>query len=143
VVSAPFVTTGTYISQASEVTTPSAGGSATYSFIITNGGSYVVQVLVNAPSSAANSLWLNIDAEPQDPTMIWDMPTTTGFQQQTAAWRGTGTYDNNEFVPKIFTLATGPHQLIIRGREANVQLDKVWIFKLPPVPQNLHIVLGP
>jgi hypothetical protein len=142
VVTAPFVITGTYISQATEATTPSAGGSATYSFIITNGGSYVVQVLVNAPNDSANSLWLNVDAEPQDPAMIWDMPITTGFQQETAAWRGAGTFDNNEFVPKIFTLATGTHQLIIRGREANVQLDKIWIFKLPPIPQNLHIV-GP
>jgi hypothetical protein len=100
----------------------------------------VVQALLNAPSDAENSLWINIDAEPQDPGMIWDVPITTGFVQQTAAWRGVGTFDNNQFVPKIFTLATGAHQLIIRGREANVQLDKIWIFKLPPAPQNLRVL---
>jgi hypothetical protein len=140
VVTAPFVNSGTYISQAAAVTTPSAGGRAEYDFIITNGGSYVVQALLNAPSDAENSLWINIDAEPQDPGMIWDVPITTGFVQQTAAWRGAGTFDNNQFVPKIFTLATGAHQLIIRGREANVQLDKIWIFKLPPAPQNLRVL---
>jgi hypothetical protein len=142
-VTAPFVVNGTYISQAAEVTTPAAGGRAAYTFAVTNGGNYVVQVLVNVPDQSANSIWLNIDAEPQDPTMIWDMPLTTGVQQETAAWRGAGTFDNNQFVPKIFALGTGTHTLILRGREANCQLDKVWIYKLPPAPANLHVLAGP
>jgi hypothetical protein len=143
VVSAPFTITSGYISQATQTTVPSTGGRAAYSFIITNGGNYVVQALVNAPNDAANSLFVNMDSEPQDPTMIWDMPVTAGFVQETASWRGAGTSDNNQFVPQIFNLGVGAHTLIIRGREPNVQLDKIWIFKLPPAPQNLHIVAGP
>src|SRR5437016_891820 len=97
---------------------------------------YVVQALLNVPGETGSSVWLNIDSEPQDPMMIWDVPATTSFQQATASWRGTGTFDNNQFVPKIFSLAAGTHQLIIRGGGVNVQLDKIWIFKLPPAPQN-------
>jgi hypothetical protein len=143
ILTAPLTISGTYISQAVEVTSPLLGGRSAYDFVITNGGDYVVQALLNAPSDAANSLWFNIDSEPQDPGMIWDVPVTTGFQQQTASWRGTGTFDNDQYVPKTFTLAAGAHELIIRGREANVQIDKIWIFKVPPAPRNLRVLSGP
>jgi hypothetical protein len=143
-ITAPFVITsglaGTnYILQSVE-TTVTNGGQAVYSFMITNAGSYVVQVLVNAPNDAANSLYLNIDAQPQDPTMIWDIPVTTGFEQKLVSWRGNGTPDNDQFVPQTFNLAVGTHQIIVVGREANVQLQNFTISPAPPVPQNLRII---
>ena len=71
--------------------------------------------------------------------MAWDiLPPTTGYETRLVSWRGSGTADGNEFVPKYFVLSTGTHQLIIRGREANVQLDQFAIVKVPAPPQNLR-----
>jgi hypothetical protein len=141
-ITAPFTVNGTYISQSSQ-TGVTDGGRAAYTFTITNAGSYVVQFNINAPNDSQNSMFFNIDAEPQDPSMIWDIPTTTGFLQLLGGWRGAGTYDANQYVPKIFSLANGTHTLIIRGREPGVQIDSLSILKLPPAPQNLRIVAGP
>jgi hypothetical protein len=83
---------------------------------------------VNAPNNGANSFFVNIDAEPQDPYMIWDIPVTTGFGQRIVSWRGNGTFDADQFVPKVFNLSQGAHQLIIRGREVNTLLQDVAIL---------------
>lgn len=138
-ITSPFVTTGTYISQASE-TTLAASGRAVYGFTVTNAGSYLVAASVNAANAGANSLFINVDAEPTDPTSIWDIPTTTGFENRTVAWRGTGTDTASQFNPKVFTLSAGTHQLIVRGREANVQLSQFSIVKMPEAPSNLVAV---
>ena len=85
---------------------------------------------------------MNIDAEPTNPNMIWDVISlTSGFQERNVSWRGSGTTDNNQFNPKIFTLSAGTHQLIIRGREPNVQLDRISIVPYgtePNVPGDLN-----
>ena len=143
VITSPFVSSGGYISQAA-TTDIASGGRATYSFTITNAGDYVIQVYVNAPSLTENSFYLNIDAEPQDPNMAWDiLPPSSGFENRIVSWRGNGTADANEIVPKIFNLTQGAHQLIIRGREANTQLDRFTIVNLPSPPQNLRVVPVP
>jgi hypothetical protein len=139
-ITAPFVYSLDYISQSVQTIDPSSGGLAVYTFNINSLGNYVIQVLVNAPNDAANSLFINVDAEPQTPSMIWDIPFTAGFESRVVSWRGGGTFDNNQFVPKVFTLSQGAHQLIIRGREANVQLKSFAIVPLPPAPRNLRIV---
>jgi hypothetical protein len=138
-VSGQFATTNGSIYQTVETSTTN-GGRATYNFTLTNAGSYVVQILLNAPNTAANSLYLNIDADPQDPTMIFDVPLTSGFEQRIASWRGNGTFDNNQFVPKVFTLSAGAHQLVVLGREAGLQLQNFAILKLPPPPQNFRVL---
>ena len=143
-ITAPFVLANGYISQPDQTTDPAAGGIATYTFTLTNAGSFVIRAMVNAADASANSLFVNIDAMPQDPTMIWDIPITSGFEQRDVSWRGNGTPDANEFVPKIFTLSQGTHQLIIVGREAEAQLQSfsiVQVVGLAP-PQNLRIVSG-
>src|SRR4051794_2895303 len=142
VLSAPFVVNGTYISQAVQ-TGVTTGGRAAYTFNITSAGTYVIQMLVNAPGDAANSLYVNIDAEPQDPTMIWQIPITSGFENQIVNWQGTGTWDNPQLVPKVFALTAGSHQLIIRGREANTQVDRIAILNVPQAPQGLRVVTTP
>jgi hypothetical protein len=141
-IAAPFVVAAGAISQ--PVTTDLAGGGrATYSFTVTNAGDYVIRALVNAPSLTENSFYVNIDAEPQDPYMTWDiLPPTSGFENRIVSWRGNGTADSNEIARVVFTLQAGSHQLIIRGREANAQLDSLNIQPLPPPPQNLRAV-GP
>ncbi|MCU0786131.1 MAG: hypothetical protein MUF81_19200 [Verrucomicrobia bacterium] len=86
---------------------------------------------MNAPNEGANSFFLNLDAEPQDPYMIWDIPPTSGFEPRTVSWRGNGTYNNSEFVPKVFNLGQGSHQLILRGREAYTALQSLTIMQYP------------
>jgi hypothetical protein len=145
-IAAPFVITsglagGGYISQAAE-TGITNGGQAVYNFTITNAGNYVIQATVNAANDGANSFYVNIDAQPQDPSMIWDVTVTTGFEQQLVSWRGNGTDVSDQFVPQIFNLTAGTHRLIIVGREANTQLQSLSILQLPPTPQNLRIIAG-
>jgi hypothetical protein len=140
-ITAPFVITNGSVYQAVQ-TGVTNGGSATYTFNITNAGNYVVQATVNAPSDSENSLYVNIDAQPTDPYMTWQIPITTGFQNLVVSWQGNGTYDNSQFVPEIFALTQGTHQLIIRGREMNTYLQQVSILKIPSPPTGLHIVPG-
>lgn len=132
--------TNSYISQTVQTTGVNNGGSATFAFTITTAGDYVIQALVNAPNSGANSFYINIDSQPQDPTMIWDVTLTSGFEQRLISWRGNGTDTANQFVPKVFTLTAGMHQLLVIGREANTQLSSLSILQIPPPPQNLHIL---
>ena len=138
-VSGPFVLANGYIWQPVD-TAATNGGRAVYTFTITNAGIYVIQAFVNAPNSAANSLYLNIDAEPADWSMIWDIPLTSGFEPRIVSWRGNGTADNNQFVPKIFNLTQGAHQLILMGREANAQWKGFSVVPVPAAPQNLRIL---
>ena len=142
-ISAPFTISGGYISQS--VTTGLTGsGRAAYSITLASDGDYVIQAFVNGSSLTSNSFYLNIDAEPQDPVMEWDiLPPTAGFENRFVSWRGSGTADADEFVPKIFHLTSGTHQVILRGREADTQLDRFTILKLPAPPQGLQVVPGP
>jgi hypothetical protein len=155
VITAPFTTNGGYVSQAVDVSSQgqagvAAGGQAVYPFTISTAGDYVVSALVNAPSLANNSFWVNIDAQPTDPTMVWDVPVTTGFANQMVSWRGNGVVSSNslsgfnaQFAPKVFSLSAGAHQLIIVGREANVQLGQITVLPRPRPPLNVHIVAVP
>jgi hypothetical protein len=66
--------------------------------------------------------------------MIWDVPVTSGFVSQTASWRGNGIANSTspsgltaQYAPKVFSLAAGTHQLILRGREGNCQLGTITI----------------
>jgi Bacterial Ig domain/Protein of unknown function (DUF1565) len=133
VISAPFVAGSGVISQPA-YTSVTNGGRAAYTFTIANAGDYTVSALVNASSTDENSFFVNIDADPTDPTMVWDVPVTSGLADQTVSWRGNGVVDTNspsgmtaQFAPKIFNLSTGVHQLIICGREGNVQLGTITI----------------
>jgi hypothetical protein len=143
VVSAPFAITYGYVYQPVQ-TSVTNGGCAIYTFTITNAGSYAIQALVNAPSLAENSFYINIDAEPKNPTMAWDIQSpTVGFENRIVSWRGNGTSHADEIVQKNFSLTPGTHQLIIRGRGANTQLDRLSIVRLPEAPKGLRIVAGP
>lgn len=139
-VSAPFVVTGGYISQPS-TTDLTGGGRAGYNFNLTQAGDYVITAFVNGPSLTANSFYVNIDAEPQDPVMTWDiLPPTVGFEDRLVSWRGSGSGDDDEFVPMVFHLTAGTHQVIFRGREGNTQLDRFTISMVPSAPDSLRIV---
>jgi hypothetical protein len=115
-VTAPLVLTNGIISQP-EQTELDAGGKAIFQFSITNEGDYIFTAMINAPDEASNSFFVNVDANPEDPLMIWDMDVTTGFEERTVSWRGNGDANNDEISPKKFHLTAGAHKLIIVGRE--------------------------
>jgi len=137
-ISSPFVlgTNGTtiYVYQPIQTVGINGNGIATYNFTITNAGNYEVQALVNAPNDAANSMYVNVDGVPQDPGMTWDVLTTSGFEERLVSWRGNGTDTANQFVPWIFPLTNGVHQILFYGREANIELAGFSILPAPPTP---------
>jgi Abnormal spindle-like microcephaly-assoc'd, ASPM-SPD-2-Hydin/NHL repeat len=131
VVTGPFVISNAFIYQPTE-TGVANGGRAAYDFTVAAAGNYLIRALVDAPNEGANSFFLNIDAEPLDPYMTWDIePITFGFDQRPVSWRGNGTFDHNQFVPVVFNLTSGAHQLIIRGREAYTLLQSVTVLPYP------------
>lgn len=148
-ISLPFIAADGTVYQAVQ-TDLGSGGRAVYSFNIPRAGSYVVCAMVSAPSEAENSFFVNMDAEPTDPLMIWDIPVCATLTRHTVAWRGNGNGnpDSSQYSPKVFSLSAGAHQLIIRGREANTRLGSISIAAAPPelrirtVPDGSVILTG-
>ena len=116
VLSAPFVLKDGVVSQ-QEKAELAEGGKAIFTFTVAKAGDYVIHAEVNAPDEDSNSYFLNIDAQPEDPLMIWDIEVTKGFESRAANWRGNGDANTDEFTPKVFKLTAGEHKLIIVGRE--------------------------
>src|SRR5437870_4123458 len=67
-ITTPFVFAKDCISQPFQ-TGLTNGGRAAYTLMISNAGDYIIQAVVNAPNGSANSFYVNIDAEPQEPSM--------------------------------------------------------------------------
>jgi hypothetical protein len=128
---APLVLTNGCLSLASDQAEVENGGKAVFTFTVTNAGNYVIESLVDAPSEDANSFYLNVDAQPEDPDMIWDIDVTSGFEKRVVSWRGSGTDSSDEFAPKRFKLTPGAHKLIIVGREPGAQLKSLSIRPAP------------
>jgi FlaG/FlaF family flagellin (archaellin) len=132
VVTAPLVVTNDYLVLTGDQAELTVGCKAVFNFTVTNAGKYEIATVINAPDESSNSFFVNIDAAPQDPDMIWDVEVTHGFEPRLANWRGGGTDSADEFAPKVFTLTAGAHQLIIVGREPGAEL-KSWYLKPAPV----------
>jgi len=126
-VSAPFVLTNGVVSQAEQSDEMGKNGKAVFSFIVANAGNYLVKAVVNAPGEDSNSFYVNMDAQPEDPLMIWDMEVTSNFEERTVSWRGNGDAGSDEISPKVFNLTAGAHKLIVVGREAGTELKSVSI----------------
>jgi hypothetical protein len=137
-IKSPFVSNGGVISQ-SVASGVSNGGLAVYMFALANAGDYAVQAVAAAPSGAENSFYVNIDAEPTEPYMVWHVPVASGFQESFVSWQGAGTYAQPQFVPKTFSLPAGTHQLLIRGREANTRLQHISIVKKASPPTGVRV----
>jgi hypothetical protein len=121
----PFVISGGLISQPL-TTGVAAGGSAVYQISNSIPGNYLFTVWVKAPDTNSNSFYVNVDSQPTDPTMIWNVPVSTALLPRVVTWQGI-----SDTAPKIFFLSAGTHQIIIRGREANTQLQALWISSAP------------
>lgn len=142
VIAAPFYINGTVIQQDVQTTVASQGGRASYTFTITNAGTYTVSAMVNAPDGGADSVFVNIDSEPGDAN-IWSIPNTAGFEKRTVRFAG----ETNDHA---FALTAMQHVLIFRGREAGCQIDSITVAPTaapvppqpipgaPPAPTNLR-----
>ena len=139
VLSLPFVALNGIVSQ-TLLTSLLGSGEGVYTFTIDVPGNYAVSAMLNAPSDGENSLYVNIDSEPIDPYMIWDIPVTSGFTNMTAAWRGNGNSSQSQFSSKVFFLTAGDHQLYVRGREPNTQLQS---FTIAPLTSLLQATVLP
>ncbi len=141
-VTAPFVITNGYIFQPVQTDLAKAGR-AVFSFSITNPGPYVILAKVDAPSGQTNAFYVSIDREPQDAAMLWEIPSTTGFTPRVVAWRGESPGLNRPFARKVFTLAAGNHELIVRGSTPNTRLAQITVARVPAPPGNPRVVARP
>ena len=132
-IESPFSTTAgtpTYISQTAD-SNLGEGGLARWRVTIPATGSYKIIANVNCPSTGNDSLWISFDGEPTA-TDIWDVGATSGFQDKTVTWRGTGGPGTPEFSPKFWALSGGIRTLYIRGREPNMQINSIQIVAETP-----------
>jgi hypothetical protein len=142
----PFAISSGLVSQDTQTLTVAIGGRARYNVTIPATGSYTISMNVNAPDGGSDSCWVEWDAEPTDPTAIWDViPLTSGIETRTVSWRGTGAFDAPQFNPKVWDLSAGEHTLYIRGREAGMQVDAITIVPQPSsqhstAPKKLRII---
>jgi hypothetical protein len=144
---APYVATCGVAAHCVRTNGPAAGGRLSYRFVVNEAGPYVVQAFIAASKLAAppGAVYLNIDAEPTGPEMIWDVPGDAYYQERLASWRGSGTRQENEFVPVVFYLSEGDHELIIRGSSWGMRIDRIRIvphestLSPPGPPMDLRI----
>ncbi len=114
---APFVNKDGELTQA-EQKDLTDGGKATFEFTVEKDGQYELVAVVKAPDEDQNSFFINIDAVPEDPVMIWDIDVTAGYEERVVSWRGTnGDANNDEIKPKRFKLTAGKHKINLVGRE--------------------------
>ena len=133
-ISPPFVLTNGYIFQPAS-TDGTNGGRAVYSFTVPAEGQYAIQAFAEVLTKEAGSLLVDIDSEPKDPDMIWELAPTTGFATN---WVSIG----KDKTPKYFHLTQGHHQIIIRGRSSNVKLAHIRVLARPKPPAGLRMVIG-
>jgi hypothetical protein len=132
VLTAPMVLTNDYLVMAADQQEVAGGGKAVFNFTVANAGNYEIETLVSAPDESSNSFFVNIDAAPVDPDMIWDIPVTSGFETRVISWRGNGDSSTDQFTPKSFKLEAGTHTLVIVGREPGTLLKSLTIRPAPP-----------
>ena len=129
VIAAPFYINGTVVQQ-DTLTGASDGGRASYTFNVATAGVFTVSAIINAQDGGSDSIFVNIDAEPTE-VNLWSIPLTSGFEKRTVRFQS----DTNDH---SFTLTATSHVLIIRGREAGCQIDKIIIAPVstptPPTP---------
>lgn len=135
--SGPFVLTNNCICQAIDAELTN-GGRATFTFSITNPGDYVVRARVERDTSRAGSFYVNMDAEPGGPEMIWEIPAEPAAVEQLVNWKSSG---STGIVPlrKVFRLSAGEHRLVFVGRSAETRLARVSVLRLPDPPGGLHV----
>lgn len=122
--SGPMTTNGTYISSSI-----ADQGSATFTVNISQSGTYSIWAYVLSPDSSKDSFYVSVDGGAED---IFD----TAEGKWSANWQWSqvngrnGTSTPLTLNPRTFTLNSGNHTIVFRGRDASTQLDKIVVSKL-------------
>ena len=137
-------TVGGYVSQTSNTDpTPSDGGRLCYGFTAAGPGTLRLSMTMNATNFAQDSMYINVDAEPTHPSMIWDVPLATNFVSRVVGWRGGGTSSAPDFPTNTWTISeAGDHEIIVRGREDNCQIKQL-SFEFTPATQGTISTTAP
>ncbi len=108
-------------------------GSAVYSFDITEPGNYKVVGRTYSADAGSDSFKVKIDDGTED---IWDVNPKEDpalynvWRQAEVTARGTGTFDNPQYVPLTVPLEAGKHTITFSGRETNTALDNVYLMQI-------------
>jgi len=135
------IETNNCISQTINTTNFSAAnGRAVWGVVITNEAYYGISATVNAPSTSANSVFINVDAPVTEEVLAhqWMMTPTIGFEDRLVTW------DSDQALPPPFAhpffLTAGTHKVIVYGREAGTQLRSLTVFPIGPAPDPTNVV---
>ena len=94
---------------------------------------------MKAPGTNSNVLFIDIDSDPTETGMKWEIPVRPDFCTN---W----VLANSAGLPKWFDLTPGTHEIIIRGCDPNVQLAGLSVWSRPTArpapPTGLRIVTG-
>jgi hypothetical protein len=90
-----------------------------FSVMFPESGDYIIWGRVLAPDGDSDSFFIDIDVDA--PGTIWDVQQGKAWVWDEAMWREPAQN------PVIFTLSEGIHDIVIKTREADTQLDKIFI----------------
>jgi hypothetical protein len=128
--SKPFVFNNRALFQQYTTYSLSSSAQAKYTFTLPSPGMYYITGIVNAPNSNHNSFYINIDSQPTNPYMIWDIIKTNNWERRFVSWRENKLPEQNTRDRKFFTLTAGEHTVILRGRESNTQIRNIVIHRV-------------
>jgi len=94
-------------------------GSIIFSVMFPEDGDYIIWGRVIAPGGDSDSFFIDIDVD--EPAGIWDVQQGKTWAWDEAMWREPARN------PVIFTISEGIHDIVIKTRELNTSLDKIFI----------------
>ena len=94
-------------------------GSMIFSVMFPESGDYIIWGRVIAPGGDSDSFFIDIDVD--EPAGIWDVQQGKAWAWDEAMWREPAQN------PVIFTVSEGIHDIVIKTRELNTSLDKIFI----------------
>jgi pectate lyase len=106
---APMVATNEYI-----YSTETQDGSATYTFTVTESGTFTIELLVKAPTGNSDSVYLTVGSEERETLHLGNTNERDVF-----VWKESDAYEVD--------LNKGTVQLVLEGRERNTLIDAIRI----------------
>ena len=102
--------------------------SATYTFVLPRAGDWMLEGLVRSDDNSSDSFWVTIDS---GTTYLWDTN-----QDSVGSMNFSWDLLNNRTPatdPVVLPLATGPHSVVVYGRDDGTRLDSLRFTSLRPL----------